>query len=76
MVLPHGNDKGCRLPALPRKNNPLWEALKFLLILLLILLIATPQLVIAVLLMIAIGAIMEAIRKISSLSTSSRRRPD
>lgn len=57
----------------PEKNNQLWEALKFLLILLLILLIATPQLVLAVLLLILMGAIMEMIR-ILSLSTSSGRR--
>ena len=47
---------------LGRTNHPLWEALKFLLILLLILLIATPQLVLAVLLLLMIGALMEAIR--------------
>lgn len=55
------------------KNNQLWEAFKFLLILLLILLIATPQLVLAVLLLILMGAIMEMIR-ILSLSTSLGRR--
>lgn len=74
VVLPHRNFKG----SLPWelfgshkcnpfqgqfcKNNPLWEAIKFLLILLLILLIATPQLVLAVLLMLLIGAVMETIR--------------
>lgn len=57
----------------PEKNNQLWEAFKFLLILLLILLIATPQLVLAVLLLILMGAIMEMIR-ILSLSTSLGRR--
>lgn len=57
----------------PEKNNQLWEALKFLFILLLILLIATPQLVLAVLLLILMGAIMEMIR-ILSLSTSLGRR--
>lgn len=53
----------------PEKNNQLWEALKFLLILL----IATPQLLLAVLLLILMGAIMEMIR-ILSLSTSLGRR--
>lgn len=38
-----------------KQNNPLWEAIKFLLVLFLILLIATPQLVIAVLLLILMG---------------------
>lgn len=57
----------------PEKNNQLWEAFKFLLILFLILLIATPQLLLAVLLLILMGAIMETIR-ILSLSTSLGRR--
>ena len=43
-------------------SKPLWEAIKFLLFLLLILLIATPQLVIAVLLLLLIGATLEAIK--------------
>lgn len=62
------------IPRMMRRNNPLWEAIKFLLILLLILLIATPQLVAAVLLLILIGAAMEAIRLLSpSTSFASKR---
>ena len=57
-----------------KQNNPLWEAIKFLLILFLILLIATPQLVIAVLLLILMGAILELIRALSPSTSSANKR--
>lgn len=57
-----------------KQNNPLWEAIKFLLILFLILLIATPQLVIAVLLLILMGAILELIRALSPSTSSVNKR--
>ena len=57
-----------------KQNNPLWEAIKFLLVLFLILLIATPQLVIAVLLLILMGAILELIRALSPSTSSDNKR--
>ena len=57
-----------------KQNNPLWEAIKFLLVLFLILLIATPQLVIAVLLLILMGAILELIRALSPSTSSANKR--
>ena len=62
------------LPEILRRNNPLWEATKFLLILFLILLIATPQLIVAVLLLILMGAIMELIRALSPSTSSVSKR--
>ena len=51
-----------------KQNNPLWEAIKFLLVLFLILLIATPQLVIAVLLLILTFHEVEQLRWENGLS--------
>ena len=56
------------LPRMMRQNNPLWEAIKFLLVLFLILLIATPQLVIAVLLLILTLHEVEQLRWENGLS--------